>query len=389
MSDLLVRDIGRLLTMVGEPIVDAAIVIRGGRVEWVGAERDLAATDDELPELDAAGACVLPGFVDAHTHAVWAGTRRDEFTARLTGERYDGGGIATTVAATRAASYDELVELTAGRLRAMRRDGTTTVEVKTGYALTPRGELRLLDVAQEAAAQAGIGVELTYLGAHAVPDERDGDEYVAEVVATIPEAAARGARWVDVFCDAVAFSVEQTRAVLDAARTAGLGLRVHAEQTARTGGAVLAAELGCASADHLEYVDAESAQALAAAGVVAVLVPVVSLATRSGAWEHAQVLRAAGCTIALATDCNPGTAWCESMPYAIQIGCLAMGLSVGEAVRAATVGGAQALRRDDIGRLRVGARGDLAVLGSEHEADLVAHLGARAVRATVVGGNLS
>lgn len=389
MSDLLVRDIGRLLTMVGEPIVDAAIVIRDGRVEWVGAERDLAATDDELPELDAAGACVLPGFVDAHTHAVWAGTRRDEFTARLTGERYDGGGIATTVAATRAASYDELVELTAGRLRAMRRDGTTTVEVKTGYALTPRGELRLLDVAQEAAAQAGIGVELTYLGAHAVPDERDGDEYVAEVVATIPEAAARGARWVDVFCDAVAFSVEQTRAVLDAARTAGLGLRVHAEQTARTGGAVLAAELGCASADHLEYVDAESAQALAAAGVVAVLVPVVSLATRSGAWEHAQVLRAAGCTIALATDCNPGTAWCESMPYAIQIGCLAMGLSVGEAVRAATVGGAQALRRDDIGRLRVGARGDLAVLGSEHEADLVAHLGARAVRATVVGGNLS
>ena len=389
MSDLLVRDIGRLLTMTGEPIADAAVVIRGGRIAWVGSERDLPAADDELPELDAAGACVLPGFVDAHTHAVWAGSRRDEFAARLAGERYDGGGIATTVAATRAASYDELVELAAGRLRAMRRDGTTTVEVKTGYALTPRGELRLLDVAQEAAGQVGIGVELTYLAAHAVPDERDRDEYVAEVVATIPEAAARGARWVDVFCDAVAFTVAETRQVLDAARGAGLGLRVHAEQTAHTGGAALAAELGCASADHLEHVDAAGARALAEAGVVAVLVPVVSLATRSAAWDHARVLREAGCTLALATDCNPGTAWCESMPYAIQLGCLGMGLSVDEAVRAATVGGAQALRRDDIGRLEVGMRGDVAVLAAEHEADLVAHLGARPVRATVVAGQLS
>lgn len=389
MSDLLVRDIGRLLTMVGEPIAEAAVVIREGVVVWVGAERDLLPSVDELPELDAAGACVLPGFVDSHTHAVWAGTRREEFVARLAGERYDGGGIATTVGATRAAAYDELVELAAGRLRAMRRDGTTTVEVKTGYALTPRGELRLLDVAQEAAAQAGVGVELTYLGAHTVPDGRDREEYLAEVVATIPDAAARGARWVDVFCDAVAFSLEETRRVLEAARAAGLGLRVHAEQTARTGGALLAAELGCASADHLEHVDAEAAAAMAAAGVVAVLVPVVSLATQSAAWEHARVLRAAGCTLALATDCNPGTAWCESMPYAIQLGCMAMGLSVDEAVRAATLGGAQALRRDDIGQLRPGSRGDLAVLGADHEADLVAHLGARPVRATVVGGKLS
>lgn len=389
MTDLLVRDIGRLLTMVDEPIAAAAVVIRDGRVAWVGAERDLPSVDEELPELDAAGACVLPGFVDAHTHAVWAGSRRAELTARLAGEPYDGGGIMSTVAATRAASYDDLVELTAGRLRAMRRDGTTTVEVKTGYALTPRGELRLLDVVQEAAAQVGIAVELTYLGAHAVPDERDRDEYVAEVVATIPEAAARGARWADVFCDAVAFTVAETRRVLDAARAAGLGLRVHAEQTARTGGAELAAGLGCASADHLEHVDAEGARALAQAGVVAVLVPVVSLATRSMAWDHARVLREAGCTIALATDCNPGTAWCESMPYAIQLGCLGMGLSVAEAVRAATRGGAEALRRDDIGRLAVGARGDLAVLAAEHEADLVAHLGARPVRATVVGGQLS
>jgi imidazolonepropionase len=387
MGDLLVRDIGRLVTMCGEPVPSAAVVIRNGVITWSGPERDLAADDEELPELDAAGACVVPGFVDAHTHAVWAGTRREELVARLAGEPYDGSGIEATVAATRSASYDDLVELAAARLRAMRRDGTTTVEVKSGYALEPRGELRLLDVAQEAAAQVGIGIELTYLGAHAVPEGRERGEYVDEVLATLPAAADRGARWADVFCDAVAFDLDETRLILTAARAAGLGLRLHADQTARTGGAELAAGLGCASADHLEHVDAAGAAALAGSGVVAVLVPVVSLATRSGAWDHARLLRDAGCTLALATDCNPGTAWCESMPYAMQLGCLGMGLSVDEALRAATLGGAAALRRDDIGHLSPGARGDLAVLNADHEADLVAHLGARSVRATVVGGN--
>jgi imidazolonepropionase len=389
MDDLLVRDIGRLVAMAGEPVADAAVVIRDGVVSWSGPEAELPPDCEELPELDAAGACVVPGFVDAHTHAVWAGSRRDELVARLAGQAYDGGGIQTTVAATRAASYDELVELAAARFQSMRRDGTTTVEVKSGYALEPRGELRLLDVAREAAEQVRIGLELTYLGAHAVPTERDRHEYVDEVIATMGQAADRGARWVDVFCDEVAFTVEESRRVLEAGERAGLAPRIHADQTARTGGAQLAAELGCASADHLEHVDQAGALALASAGVVAVLVPVVSLATRSGAWDHARRLRDAGCQLALATDCNPGTAWCESMPYAIQLGCLAMGLSVDEAFWAATSGGAAALRRDDIGHLGVGARGDLAVLNASHEADLVAHLGARPVRATVVGGRLS
>jgi imidazolonepropionase len=256
-------------------------------------------------------------------------------------------------------------------------------------ARVTRGErtrLRLLDAAREAGAVSGQQVTTTYLGAHVVPPGRERAEYVDEVVATLPDACAHGAQWCDVFCDEGAFTVEEARRILSAARDEGLGLRLHAEQLARTGAAELAAELGCASADHLEKVDPAGAAALAAAGVVATLVPVVSLYTRTGEWGHARVLRDAGCTLALATDCNPGTAWCESLPYAVQLGCLAMGLSVDEAWRAATRGGAAALRRDDIGHLSVGARGNLVVLAAAHEADAVAHLGVGVVSATVSAG---
>ena len=179
---------------------------------------------------------------------------------------------------------------------------------------------------------------------------------------------------------------QEARTILTAAREQGLGLRIHAEEIAPTGAAALAAELGCASADHLEHVSAEDARALASAGVTAVLLPTVTLSLRSQAWGHAAVLREAGVELALASDCNPGTSWCESMPYAIQLACLAMGLSVDEAFRAATLGAAHSLRREDVGHLAVGAWGDLAVLDAEHEADVVAHLGGRAVRQTVIGG---
>jgi imidazolonepropionase len=191
-----------------------------------------------------------------------------------------------------------------------------------------------------------------------------------------------------VFCDRGAFSLAETAALVAAARAAGLGTRLHAEQLSRTGAAALAAEHGCASADHLEHVDEAGAKAMAAAGVVAVLLPTATLSARGSHWDSAQVLRDAGVRLALGTDCNPGTSWCESMPYAIQLGCLLLGLTVAEALDAATRGGAAALRRDDVGHLGVGARGDLAVLASEHEADLVAHLAAPAVRTTVVGGVL-
>ena len=383
--NLTVRGIGRLLTMTGPVEVDAAVVIRDGRVAWTGPEAALPA-DAPDDELDAGGACVVPGFVDAHTHLVYAGVRREEFVARLAGQRYDGGGIRTTVAATSAASTAELVDLAAARAAEAVWNGTTTMEIKTGYGLTRDEELRLLDVIAALAERTPLRLEPTYLGAHVVPEGRDRAGYVEEVVATLPAAAAKGARWCDVFCDEGVFTVAEARTILTAAREHGLGLRIHAEEIAPTGAAALAAELGCASADHLEHVSSEDARALASAGVTAVLLPTVTLSLRSQAWGHAAVLREAGVELALASDCNPGTSWCESMPYAIQLACLAMGLSVDEAFRAATLGAAHSLRRDDVGHLGVGAWGDLAVLDAEHEADVVAHLGSRAVRQTVIGG---
>jgi imidazolonepropionase len=385
--DLTVRHVGRLLTMDAPPQADAAVVVRAGRVAWTGADADLPA---DAPEqvLDAAGACVVPGFVDAHTHLMYAGVRRAEFVARLAGTAYDGGGIRTTVEATAAAGDDGLLDLALGRATEALALGTTTMEVKTGYGLSPDAELRLLRLIAELAERTPVRIEPTYLGAHVVPAGWDRADYVAEVVATLPAAAAAGARWADVFCDRGVFTVDEARHILTAAKDAGLGLRLHAEEIARTGAAGLAAELGCASADHLEHVSPEDAAAMAAAGVVGVLLPTVTLSLRSQAWGHAEVLRDAGVELALATDCNPGTSWCESMPYAIQLGCLAMGLSVADAFRAATLGGAHALRRDDVGHLGAGAHGDLVVLDAEHEADVVAHLGGRPVTATVVGGRL-
>ena len=383
-ANLVVRHIGRLTTWAQPVLADAALVVRDGRVAWSGPDRDLPGAERDMAELDAGGAAVLPGFVDCHTHAVWAGSRRDDFVGRLSGAAYSPAGIHSTVAATRAASYDELHALAQRRIATMQANGTTTVEVKSGYGLTAGDELRLLDVATELR---GPSVTATYLGAHVVPHDRDRAEYVEEVIATLPAAKEHGARWCDVFCDDGAFTVEESRRILTAAAAEGLGLRIHAEQLAHTGAAALAADLGCASADHLDHVTTADAAAMAAAGVVAVLVPVASLYTRSGRWAHARTLDEAGCTLAVATDCNPGTSWCESMPYAMQLACLEMGLTVEAVLRAATLGGAAALRRDDIGHLGAGARGDLVVLDAGHEADVLAHLGVNSISRTIVGGS--
>jgi imidazolonepropionase len=382
-NDLVLRRIGRLTTWAQPVLTDAALVIRDGRIDWVGPDRELP-SDAELPELDVGGAAVLPGLVDCHTHAVWAGSRREDFVGRLSGTAYSPGGIHSTVAATRAATYDELRARAQRRITTMRGNGTTTVEVKSGYGLTIDDELRMLDVA---ATLHGPTVTTTYLGAHVVPTDRERDDYVDEVVATLPAAKQHGAQWCDVFCDDGAFTIDESRRILTAAYGNGLGLRIHAEQMTHTGAAALAAELRCASADHLDHVTAADAAAMAAADVVAVLVPVASLYTRSGRWQHATTLREAGCSFAVATDCNPGTAWCESLPYAMQLACLEMGLPVETVLRAATLGGAKALRRNDIGHLGPGARGDVVVLDADHEADLLAHLGVNGISRTIVGGS--
>lgn len=390
-EDLLIRNIGRLLPMrsdAREVLPDAAVVVRDGTVTWVGPESQVDEAGRELNELDAGGRVVVPGFVDPHTHLVWAGTRREEFVARLAGTPYDGGGIRTTVDATRAATDDELFALAADRGRRMIGLGTTTVEIKTGYGLTPEHELRSLDVAARLGRELPWQVEATYLGAHVVPAGREREDYVREVVETIPAAAGRGARWVDVFCDDGVFTVEETRQILTAAHEHGLGTRLHAEEIAHTGAADLAAELGCASADHLEHVTPQGAAAMASAGVVGVLLPTVTLSLRTFAFGQYTVLRDAGVPLALSTDCNPGTSWCESMPYVVQLACLVYGMPVPDALWAATRGGAAALRRDDVGRVDVGHRGDLAVLDVEHEADLVAHLGTTGCAATVLGGQV-
>jgi imidazolonepropionase len=384
-GDLLVRRAGRVVTNAGPPLDGpAAVAVRGGVVAWVGPDDRVPWTITDAPELDAAGACVVPGFVDPHTHALWAGSRRDEYAARLAGVPYDGGGIAATVAATAAATDDELVELAAGRLWAMAENGTTTVELKTGYGLEPAAELRLLGLVRRLADRVPVRVEPTLL-AHVVPAGADRDAHLAALAAALPEAARLGARWVDVFVDRGAFTPAEAGVLLRAGAAAGLGGRLHAEQLTRTGAATLAAEHGCASADHLEHVDAAGAAAMAAAGVVGVLLPTATLST-GGPWTSAGVLREAGVTLALGTDCNPGTSWCESVPYALQLAGPLLGLGVDEALRAATAGGAAALRRADLGVLEVGAQGDLVVLAAAHEADLMAHLGSPAVGSTVVGG---
>ena len=388
------RNVGRLLPMREHPrevIPDASVLVRDGVVAWLGPERELSAEvvgRDQVDELDAEGRVVIPGFVDPHTHLIWAGTRREEFVARLAGEPYNGGGINTTVDATRAASDDELFELALARGRRMIGHGTTSVEIKTGYGLTVTDELRCLDVIARLDDVLPWHVEATYLGAHVVPNGRERDEYVDEVIATLPEAAARGARWVDVFCDVGVFTIDETRRILDAGRDAGLTGRLHAEEIGHTGAAELAAETGCASADHLEHVTSEGARAMATAGVVGVLLPSVTLSLRTFAFGQYQVLRDAGVPLALSTDCNPGTSWCESMPYVVQLACLVYGMPVPDALWAATRGGAAALRLPLAGRVDINAPADLAVLDVEHEADLVAHLGAADTWRTIIAGSV-
>ncbi|WP_326820531.1 imidazolonepropionase [Streptosporangium sp. NBC_01756] len=336
-----------------EEIENAALVIEDGRVAWAGAAGEDPGADERV---DVGGRCVIPGFVDSHAHLVFAGDRTAEFAARMSGEPYTAGGIRTTVAATRAAPGDLLASRTAALVTEMLAQGTTTVEIKSGYGLTVEDERRSLEIARRFTA------ETTYLGAHIVPPGvSSADDYVRTVTGEMLTACAPYARWVDVFCERGAFDADQSREILLAGVKAGLLPRIHANQLGNGPGAQIAAEVGAASADHCTHLTAEDVLALSSAGVVATLLPGAEFSTRSP-YPDARRLLDAGVTVALATDCNPGSSFTSSMPFCLALAVREMRMTPLEAVRAATYGGARALRRDDVGTVRAGARGDLVVL---------------------------
>jgi len=356
---------------------DAAVVVQDGLIAWVGPAAQAPAADESQ---DVGGRAVIPGFVDSHSHLVFAGDRSAEFAARMTGVRYDGGGIATSVSATRAASDDVLRALVARRVAEMRAQGTTTVEIKSGYGLSVQDEARSLRIAAE------FSSETTFLGAHVVPPEFAGrrSEYVDLVTGAMLSACVPHARWIDVFCEphsAHAFTEDEARVVLSAGRGAGLGLRVHANQLGHGPGVRLAVELGAASVDHCTYLSAGDVERLAAAAAttVATLLPGVEFSTRSP-YPDARRLIDAGASIALASDCNPGTCYSSSIPFVLALAVREMRLTPAEALLAATSGGAKSLRRKDIGVICVGNRADLTVLDAPSYLHLFYRAGVPIVR---------
>jgi imidazolonepropionase len=351
----LLVDIGLLATQDAElgEIRDAALILDGDRIAWVGPLAAAPAADERV---GLGGQTVVPGFVDSHAHLVFAGDRAEEFEARMRGMPYAAGGIRVTVAATRAAP-DVILRRNVERLSAeLRAAGVTTFECKSGYGLDVATEQRSVRVAAE------FTPEVTFLGAHVVPPDTDRDEYVALVAGAMLDACAPHARWVDVFCEHGAFDGDEARTVLRAGQAKGLGARVHANQLGEGPGVQLAVELGAASADHCTHLTDQDVDALAGSSTVATLLPLAEFSTRAPAYPDARRLLDAGATVALATDCNPGSAYSTSMPLAIALAVREMRMTPAEAVRAATAGGARALRRDDIGVLAPGKRADLVVL---------------------------
>ncbi len=354
MTATLLVDIGLLATQDAElgEIRDAAIILDGPLISWVGRVASAPEADERV---ELGGKTVIPGFVDSHAHLVFVGDRSEEFVARMRGMPYAAGGIRVTVAATRAAP-DALLRRNVERLATeLLRAGVTTFECKSGYGLDVATEERSLRVAAE------FTPETTFLGAHLVPPDTPRDEYLSLVCGEMLDACAPHARWIDAFCEHGAFDVDESRHMLQAGIARGLGARVHANQLSAGGGVRLAVELDAASADHCTHLSAADVDALAGSSTVATLLPLAEFSTRSP-YPDARRLLDAGVTVALATDCNPGSAYSTSMPLAIALAVREMGMTPAEAVRAATVGGATALRRDDIGVIAPGRRADLVVL---------------------------
>jgi imidazolonepropionase len=365
MSSTLITGVGELVTCDGSGRdglgirSDTALVVQDDVIAWMGPATESPAADSMI-NID--GRAVIPGFVDSHSHLIFAGDRAAEFAARMTGQPYDGGGIGVTVAATRRAGDEELARELAGRIAEARGLGTTTMEIKSGYGLTIADEVRALRIARQ------VTTETTFLGAHVIPAEyaHDRAAYLNLVTGPMLRAATPYARWIDVFCEPHsrhAFDHDEAREILNAGAAVGLGLRVHGNQLGPGPGVQLAVELAAASVDHCTYLDDADVDALvdAAGTTVATLLPGVEFCTRSPYPDAARLLNA-GVSIALATDCNPGTCYSSSMPWVISLAVREMGLTPGQALYAATAGAAISLRRSDIGRLVVGNRADLAIL---------------------------
>lgn len=356
----------------------AAVLVDGDRIGWIGPAHRAPAADRRV---DCESRTLIPGFVDSHAHLVFAGDRAAEFAARMNGVAYDGGGIATTVAATRAASDGELSGNLARLGRELSRSGVTTFETKSGYGLTVADERRALEIAGR------VTDETTFLGAHVVPAEfvSRRDDYVAMVAGDMLAACAPMARWIDVFCDRGAFDVDESKTILQAGVQAGLGLRLHACQLGPGRGIKLAVEMAAASVDHCTYADDDDLEALASSTTVATLLPGAEFSTRAP-WPDGRRFVAAGVTVALATDCNPGTSYTSSMPFCIALAVRDMRLTPAEALWAATAGGAAALRRDDIGALAPGMRADFVTLDAPSYVHLAYRPGVQIIESVVVGG---
>ncbi|MEV4603559.1 imidazolonepropionase [Amycolatopsis sp. NPDC049253] len=362
---ILITGIGELTTNDPElgRLRDAALVLDGGAVAWAGPAAQAPAADERV---DVEGRAVLPGWVDSHTHLVFAGDRTAEFEARMDGKPYTAGGIAVTVGATREASDEQLAANLRRHVEEAAAQGTTCLETKTGYGLTVADEARSARIA------AAVADEVTYLGAHLVPPGADTESYVDLVCGEMLDAVAPHVRWADVFCETGAFDETQSARVLKAAAERGLGLRVHGNQLGEGPGVRLAVELGAASVDHCTYLSDEDVEALAASDTVATLLPACDLSTRQSL-APARRLLDAGATVALASNANPGSSYTTSMAFCVTTAVLQMQMTVAQAVWSATAGGARALRRDDVGYLRPGARADVHVL----DAPSVTHLAYR------------
>jgi len=385
-SSLAIENIGLLLTNDPElgdgplgMVENASIAFEDGLVAEIGPAGSAQADH----HVDAGGRCVMPGFVDSHTHLVFAGDRAREFAARMAGEPYSAGGIRVTTDSTRAATREELTGLTEGRRREAIRAGITHTEIKSGYGLDVPSELCCLEVAAE------FTDDVTFLGAHVVPSEFEGraDDYVDLVCGEMLAACAPHSRWIDVFCEVGAFDRDQSRRVLEAGREAGLGLRVHGNQLGPGPGVQLAVEMGAASVDHCTYLEDADLEALASGSTVATFLPATDFSTRQP-YPDARRAIDAGVEVAVATNTNPGSSNTTAMGFCLALAVRDMGMTIDEAVRAATVGGATALGRSDIGRLTPGARADAVLLNAASHADFVYRPGVPLVDATFIAGQL-